>query len=911
MSQTTELLLRIKQQGGEQLTRLSGSFKNLGQQAAAANINFKEVSEELRKIQQTSANSINNLKGYATAWREIANSVEIGSREFKQASAEAAKLEAQLQKVQPNRGRGRLAAGAQIAGTVAGAGVFGGLEGAAGAGIGAIFGGVPGAITGGAIGAQLGMFRQGLGDVATYAAELNKQRQALRLVTKDSYEYQRALSFITQTSRDLAIPQEIVTRQFTQLTASVKGAGGNVRDAEKAFIGVASGIRGTGGSIQQLDSALTATSQVFSKGKVSAEELRQQIGERLPGAFSLFAKALDMTPQELDKALEKGQVSLKDFQLFAEKLFNEYGESAKILADGPDAAGDRLKTQLAELKAAIGPTLKDMGASFQNFAVEAIKSFLSLGKELERFGRLMEEKLGGKLLDNAIRNVKAQDAIIKQLEAEQLVRVGGLSKEEKSQLSLAKALRAGSMRIIEGAKAGPAAPVAEPQSKLPGISEEGDQSKADSILRKLQSDFARSVAVLGRQFNIQTRRQLLGEILAIESQINTKLKKGQEVNVDYLRTLQQRRTLEITRDVLINEESALEEKIAQGKAKGLDVTDAQNRLSEIRNEREQAVLALTVLQNNELAKSRDLAAQIAENMPSYAKEGAEPITIFKQLKDELDQLKASFTDIEGFSIRAGTSISTAFGDALRNLVSATQSAQQTLAQLFGDIGKSFTDMVIQMIADYLKLQVISFLGNLFAPKLTSIGGNYFSGGASSTFTNPQFGVSSTLQGPSSPLATNLQYGSGSIFKFGNGGIMSRRGPLPLNRYAQGGIANSPQIAMFGERGPEAYVPLPDGKKIPVKIQQRTDAMARYRSVRGMANAGANQQEMQGEAGAMAATGGIDVRYTVERINQVDYVTADEFQQGMRQAAAQGAQQGEQRALATLRQNTTQRRRIGL
>jgi hypothetical protein len=44
---------------------------------------------------------------------------------------------------------------------------------------------------------------------------------------------------------------------------------------------------------------------------------------------------------------------------------------------------------------------------------------------------------------------------------------------------------------------------------------------------------------------------------------------------------------------------------------------------------------------------------------------------------------------------------------------------------------------------------------------------------------------------------------------------------------------------------------------------------------------------------------------------VDYVTADQFQVGMRQAAEQGARRGEQRALTNLRQNTNTRRRIGL
>jgi tape measure domain-containing protein len=805
MSQTTELLLRIKQQGGEQLTRLSGSFKNLGQQAAAANVNFKEVSDELRKIQQTSANSINNLKGYANAWREIANSVEIGTAEFKQANAEAAKLEAQLRKVQPG-GRGRLAAGAQIAGTIAGAGVFGGLEGAAGAGIGAIVGGVPGAITGGAIGAQVGMFRQGLGDVATYAAELSKQRQALRLVTKDSFEYQRALSFINQTSRDLAIPQEIITRQFTQLTASVKGAGGNVRDAEKAFIGVASGIRGTGGSLEQLDSALTATSQVFSKGKVSAEELRQQIGERLPGAFSLFAKALDMTPQELDKALEKGQVSLQDFQLFAEKLFLEYGESAKILADGPDAAGDRLKTQLAELKGAIGPILKDMGASFQNFASEAIKSFLSLGKELERFGRLMEEKFGGKLLDNAIRNVKAQDAIIKQLEAEQLVRVGGLSKEEKSRLSLARALRAGSMQIIQGAKAGPEAPVPEKPSNLPGIDTTGG-GDSKSILNKLQSDFSRSIAVLGRQFNNEARKQLLNDVLITEQKITAALKKGNLDEAERLRIIQRRKALEITRDVLINEESALEERISQGKAKGLDITNAQIRLDAIRLEREQAVADIRKLDNDELAKTVSFLNQIKEKLPTYKGGEVEQITVFGRMKEEIDALKQSFEDIQPRLTDLAGNLSTSLGTAFSNLVFSAQSAREALGTLFQDIAKSFQNMVIQMINDYLKLQIMTFFRNLFAPAPVSVAGNYFGGGAPSMFTNPSFGVGTG------------SFGGSLLPSFAMGGIMTANGPLKLKRYAAGGIATGPQLAMYGEGSrPEAYVPLPDGRSIPVTMK---------------------------------------------------------------------------------------------
>jgi Prophage tail length tape measure protein len=50
-----------------------------------------------------------------------------------------------------------------------------------------------------------------------------------------------------------------------------------------------------------------------------------------------------------------------------------------------------------------------------------------------------------------------------------------------------------------------------------------------------------------------------------------------------------------------------------------------------------------------------------------------------------------------------------------------------------------------------------------------------------------------------------------------GGIMSAAGPVPLRSYQEGGVANRPQMAIFGEGSqPEAYVPLKGGA-IPVKL----------------------------------------------------------------------------------------------
>ena len=385
---TTDLTVVIRTAGDAGLDKLTRTLNGLGRQAKSAAAPFDQISKELKEVQRTSKNSIANLRGYRNAWRDITQQVEIGSAAFKEATAEAARLDRQLQKAEgrkaPGQG-GRLAGLARGAGAIAAGGVFGGPEGALGGAAGLAVGGPAGAAIGAAIGAQVGQLRQALGATAEYAANITKLRIALRGVTTRQEEYLQGLAFVQKTTKDFAVPQEIVTRQFTKLQASVQGAGGNLEDTKTAFNGIVAAVRATGGSLQDVDSALTATAQVFSKGKVSAEELRQQIGERLPGAFTLFADSMGLTPQELDKALEGGKVSLQDFQKFAEEIFERYGENAKAIANGPDAAGARLKVALEKLNESVGTLLKPIGEAFQNIFTDIVNAITDAADALQNF----------------------------------------------------------------------------------------------------------------------------------------------------------------------------------------------------------------------------------------------------------------------------------------------------------------------------------------------------------------------------------------------------------------------------------------------------------------------------------------------------------------------------------------------
>lgn len=287
--------------------------------------------------------------------------------------------------------RGRLTAGqaVQAAGAVISGGIFGGPEGFLGGVGGAVAGSlipglgtVGGAFAGAAIGAQVGMFRQSLAAAADYAAGLQKMQIALRNAAGSQIEFDRAMAAANAATRELNVPQEVAIQGMTKLTAAVKGAGGQVSDAEVVFKNVTSAIKATGGSAQDVDSAITAMVQVFSKGKVSAEELSGQLGERLPGAVTKFAKANQMELPELQKALEQGQVGLNELMKFVVSLGDEYANVAKQIADSSQDAGARLTVAYNEMRIGVGSALQPLGALLQDaFAsfIEKITPALIIG----------------------------------------------------------------------------------------------------------------------------------------------------------------------------------------------------------------------------------------------------------------------------------------------------------------------------------------------------------------------------------------------------------------------------------------------------------------------------------------------------------------------------------------------------
>ena len=776
--------------------------------------------------------------------------------------------------------RQRLATAGQTVGAVAAAGVFGGPEGALGATIGA-FGGPGGALVGGAIGAQVGMLRQSIGDTATYSSEITKLNIALKGVTKTSDEYAAAQNAISSISTSLNVPIKEATAGFTKLSASVIGAGGNVNDAEIVMRGFTQAIKATGGGAEQVAGAMTALTQIFSKGKVSAEEINQ-IAERLPGAFTAIAKAAGKTGPELQKALENGEVGLNDLMKTAQYLTNQYGASAAKMAASTEESGARMTIALDKIKFEVGQAFQPIGSEFQESITEMANASVAA---LKTFKEKIDES--NKSIANLIGNdnLKGIQSFFKTIVLETLAAIDPLTRaylllQKISELS--KFIPKGDPNLTpqELGKTGYAGrypiPV-KPPSNFPGPKPEDDAAKKEAKLKQqielqrelndIESQFNAyelprlkdlqetqlQLAALAKDANVEAKKKLQLRANELEYQLDAlKISKQQNIEIAKSRTIEDQRLryavrqgieikMEDEQNKLRSTRDAKRKAIEQGITLELkkqteelekQADEYQEILRSVQQSLDQPLVALGQNLEEEKLKLRyrrdpraleaelqdlSIRRQFAETEKELlakikpqdrseflaalevskrkALEGAEAI---RALKRSIDELNAADVG-QGFK-NGVESFLTSIGTMSENVSQLTQNAFQGLSDGITELvttGKmNFNDFANSIIKDMIRIATQQLI---LRPILQGIGGLFGGGGA----------ANGTL-----PTTDIYKY-----VNFASGGVMTAMGPMPLKKYAKGGVATGPQMALYGEGSQnEAYVPLPDGRRIPVAMQ---------------------------------------------------------------------------------------------
>ena len=101
-----------------------------------------------------------------------------------------------------------------------------------------------------------------------------------------------------------------------------------------------------------------ALEQMASKGKVSMEELRRQLGDSLPGALEIAAKSMGMTTAAFNDAVSKGEIMSADFlPKFSRAVREELGGSFDTASEQLTANLNRMFNAFWDLKQEIGEAI--------------------------------------------------------------------------------------------------------------------------------------------------------------------------------------------------------------------------------------------------------------------------------------------------------------------------------------------------------------------------------------------------------------------------------------------------------------------------------------------------------------------------------------------------------------------------
>lgn len=207
----------------------------------------------------------------------------------------------------------------------------------------------------------------------------------------------RATEFIKNLADSSGVDQIETLSSFAKFSA---GAGDmDAGQKESLFSNVIGTSRLMGLSTDEINGILKAFEQMASKGKIQAEELRGQLGDRMAGAFQLFARSLGMTTEELDKAMKDGKVLSKDVlpKVSAEmgRMIDKAGGWEKII--------NSTQTQLGRLSNSWNNNLALMFDGSQEGLVDFTRSLTNLLNSLggqskslgEHFGDLMKSMSNG------------------------------------------------------------------------------------------------------------------------------------------------------------------------------------------------------------------------------------------------------------------------------------------------------------------------------------------------------------------------------------------------------------------------------------------------------------------------------------------------------------------------------------
>lgn len=178
------------------------------------------------------------------------------------------------------------------------------------------------------------------------ARETNRVTTALKNVSGGMAQFAENQRFLLEMAKKYGLEINALTGNYAKFTAAASISGMSIMDQRKIFESVSRAVTAFGMSADDSNGVFLALSQMMSKGKISSEELRLQMGERLPVALQAMAKAAGTSVAGLDKLLKKGELMSADvLPKFADAL-NEMIPNVDV--DNLETSVNRLKNAFTD-----------------------------------------------------------------------------------------------------------------------------------------------------------------------------------------------------------------------------------------------------------------------------------------------------------------------------------------------------------------------------------------------------------------------------------------------------------------------------------------------------------------------------------------------------------------------------------
>ena len=198
----------------------------------------------------------------------------------------------------------------------------------------------------GQMGLAFGVF-EGLRYFVDAQIKLNTLQLSLRSISKDAQEFADNFQFVSDVSRKYGQDINNVIDTYKNFIASTNGSNVSLARRKELYEQIIKASSTLALSNDDVQGTLRAVGQIFSKATVQSEELRQQLGERLPNAFGIMAKAIGVSEQELNKMLKDGVLLANDvLPLFGKQIEKQYGTGSYNKLKTLSGAFNLLKTNI-------------------------------------------------------------------------------------------------------------------------------------------------------------------------------------------------------------------------------------------------------------------------------------------------------------------------------------------------------------------------------------------------------------------------------------------------------------------------------------------------------------------------------------------------------------------------------------